>query len=92
MSIARQRISKQAFSTTERLFSVWSMPRGYKGTKTVIELVVVENWVKFCRWQSKAREKMARNGFGRAKKTSPAFYGTRRFITVFTRALHWSLS
>jgi hypothetical protein len=22
----------------------------------------------------------------------PAYYGTRRFITVFTRALHWSLS
>jgi hypothetical protein len=22
----------------------------------------------------------------------PAFYGTRRFITVFTRAIHWSLS
>jgi hypothetical protein len=22
----------------------------------------------------------------------PAFYGTRRFITAFTRALHWSLS
>jgi hypothetical protein len=22
----------------------------------------------------------------------PAFYGTQRFITVFTRALHWSLS
>jgi hypothetical protein len=22
----------------------------------------------------------------------PTFYGTRRFITVFTRALHWSLS
>jgi hypothetical protein len=21
----------------------------------------------------------------------PAFYGTRRFITEFTRALHWSL-
>jgi hypothetical protein len=21
----------------------------------------------------------------------PAFYGTRRFNTVFTRALHWSL-
>jgi hypothetical protein len=21
-----------------------------------------------------------------------AFYGTRKFITVFTRALHWSLS
>jgi hypothetical protein len=25
-------------------------------------------------------------------KNSPAFYGTRRFITVFTRALHWSRS
>jgi hypothetical protein len=25
-------------------------------------------------------------------KNFPAFYGTRRFITVFKRALHWSLS
>jgi hypothetical protein len=25
-------------------------------------------------------------------KNSPTIYGTRRFITVFTRALHWSLS
>jgi hypothetical protein len=25
-------------------------------------------------------------------KNSPAFYETRRFITAFTRALHWSLS
>jgi hypothetical protein len=25
-------------------------------------------------------------------KNFPAFYRTRRFITVFTRALHWSLS
>jgi hypothetical protein len=25
-------------------------------------------------------------------KNFPAYYGTRRFITVFTRALHWSLS
>jgi hypothetical protein len=25
-------------------------------------------------------------------KNFPTFYGTRRFITVFTRALHWSLS
>jgi hypothetical protein len=25
-------------------------------------------------------------------RTSHAFYGTRRFNTVFTRALHWSLS
>jgi hypothetical protein len=24
-------------------------------------------------------------------KNFPAFYGTRRFITVLTRALHWSL-
>jgi hypothetical protein len=25
-------------------------------------------------------------------KKFPAFYGTRRFITVFTRSSHWSLS
>jgi hypothetical protein len=25
-------------------------------------------------------------------KNFPTFYGTQRFITVFTRALHWSLS
>jgi len=25
-------------------------------------------------------------------KKFPAFYGTRRFITVFTRARHWSES
>jgi hypothetical protein len=25
-------------------------------------------------------------------KNFPAFYGTRKFITVFTRALHWFLS
>jgi len=25
-------------------------------------------------------------------KKFPAFYGTRRFITMFTRARHWSLS
>jgi hypothetical protein len=27
-----------------------------------------------------------------AAQELPAFYGTRRFITVFTRGLHWSLS
>jgi hypothetical protein len=26
------------------------------------------------------------------RKNFPGFYGTQRFITVFTRALHWSLS
>jgi len=25
-------------------------------------------------------------------KTFPSFYGTRRFITVFTTACHWTLS
>jgi hypothetical protein len=25
-------------------------------------------------------------------KNFPAFYGTYRFITMFTRAIHWSLS
>jgi hypothetical protein len=27
-----------------------------------------------------------------ATQNFPEFYGTRRFIIVFTRALHWSLS
>jgi hypothetical protein len=27
-----------------------------------------------------------------ASQELPAFYGTQRFITVFTRSLHWSLS
>jgi hypothetical protein len=30
--------------------------------------------------------------FGHILKISPKFYGSRRFITVFTWALHWSLS
>jgi hypothetical protein len=34
-SITRQRINKQAFSTVDRLFSAFSVPRGYKGTKNV---------------------------------------------------------
>jgi hypothetical protein len=34
-SIARQQISKQA-STIESLFSAWSVPRCYKGTKEVV--------------------------------------------------------
>jgi hypothetical protein len=25
-------------------------------------------------------------------KNFPTFYGTQRYLTVFTRALHWSLS
>jgi hypothetical protein len=48
MSIARQWISKKAFSTIEAVFSAWSVLRVYKGTK---------NWVEFWRWQSKVIEK-----------------------------------
>jgi hypothetical protein len=43
MSIARQRINKHTFLTTEAVFSSW--------------LVVVENWVEFWNWQSKVNEK-----------------------------------
>jgi hypothetical protein len=31
-----QRVSKQAFSTIERLFSAWFVPRSYKGTKKIV--------------------------------------------------------
>jgi hypothetical protein len=34
-STARQRVSKEAFSTTKRLFSAWSVPRGYKATEVI---------------------------------------------------------
>jgi hypothetical protein len=35
-SIARQRISKQALSTIDIVFSAWSLPRCYKGTEKVV--------------------------------------------------------
>jgi hypothetical protein len=55
-SIVRQSISKQAFSTIERL----CFPRGpcrrvSNGQRRSFELVV-ENWVEFWRWQSKVIE------------------------------------
>jgi hypothetical protein len=48
--IARQRIIEHTSLEIEVVFSVWSMPRSYKGTKKV-ELVAIENWVEFWRWQ-----------------------------------------
>jgi hypothetical protein len=42
-SIARQRINKQGLSTIDRLFSAWSVPRGYKGTKKVVGVREVSN-------------------------------------------------
>jgi hypothetical protein len=57
-SIARQRISKQAFSTIERLRFIRGPCRGVvKGQRRSIEWIVVEKWVKFWRWQSKVTEK-----------------------------------
>jgi hypothetical protein len=51
-------ISKQAFSTIERLCFLRSPCGGViKGQRRSFELVVVENWVEFWRWQSKAIEK-----------------------------------
>jgi hypothetical protein len=35
-SVSRQGISKQAFSAMEAVFSAWSVPMGYKGTKKVV--------------------------------------------------------
>jgi hypothetical protein len=56
-SIARQRISKQAFSTIERLCFLRGPCRGViKGQRRSFERVVM-NWVEFWRWQSKVIEK-----------------------------------
>jgi hypothetical protein len=57
-SVARQRISKKAFSTIERLYFLRSPWRGViKGQRRSFESVVFENWVEFWRWQSKVIEK-----------------------------------
>jgi hypothetical protein len=40
-------------------------------------------------WRSVLLEKLP---VGQLLKNFPAFYGTQRFISVVTRALHWSLS
>jgi hypothetical protein len=56
-SIAKQRISKQAFSTIEGLCFLRGPCQGVvKGQKRSFELVV-ENLVEFWRWQSKVVEK-----------------------------------
>jgi hypothetical protein len=61
-SIARQRISKQAFSTIERLCFLRGPCRGdIEGQRRSFELVVVKNWVEFWGWQSKVIEKKGRN-------------------------------
>jgi hypothetical protein len=55
--IARQWISKQAFSTTQRMFFLHGRCRDViKGQRRSFELVV-ENWVEFWRRQSKVIEK-----------------------------------
>jgi hypothetical protein len=57
-SIARQRISKQALSTIERLRFLRGPCRGIiKRQRKSFELVVVENWVEFWRLKSKVIEK-----------------------------------
>jgi hypothetical protein len=69
-SIARQPISKQAFSTTERLFFLHDPCRDViKGQRRSFELVV-KNWVEFWRWQSKVIEKKWQERNWTAKKTS----------------------
>jgi hypothetical protein len=43
---------------------------------------------KLTSWSRALLEKLTVTQLG---KTFSAFYGTRRFITVFTRSCHWSL-
>jgi hypothetical protein len=48
---------KRNLNNREAVFSAWSVPRDYKGTKKVDWGIVVENWIEFWRWQSKLIEK-----------------------------------
>jgi hypothetical protein len=57
-SIVKQRISKQVFSTIERLCFLRRPYRGViKGKRRSFEWLFVENLVEFWRWQSKVIEK-----------------------------------
>jgi hypothetical protein len=55
-STTRQRISKQTFSTTERLRFLRGPCRGVIKEQRSFE-IVVENWVEFWRWQWQVIEK-----------------------------------
>jgi hypothetical protein len=69
--LARQRISKQVFSTIERLCFLRGSCRGViKGKRRSFELVVVKNWVDSWRWQSKVVENNGRKELSCAKTTS----------------------
>jgi hypothetical protein len=57
---------------------------------------ILRNWIKYSThnslthsWSWALLEKLP---IVQPLKKFPAFYGTRRFITMFTRAIHWSLS
>jgi len=47
------------------------------------------NVTKLTSWSRLLLEKLTNP---RLEKNFPAFYGSRRFITVFIKASHWSLS
>jgi hypothetical protein len=52
-------------------------------------IIVLMKLTKFTPWSWALLEKPP---VARTLKNSPTFYGTWRFVTVFTKALHWSLS
>jgi hypothetical protein len=56
-SIARQQISKQAFSTVERLGVLRGPCRRFIKGQRWSFVLVVENWIEFWRWQSKEIER-----------------------------------
>jgi hypothetical protein len=60
--------------------------------REVLQVTALENYVKICRyrcilapWSRVLLEKLT---VPQLVKKFPAYYGTRRFITAFTRALH----
>jgi hypothetical protein len=53
MSIARPQINEQVFSAIERLCFYGPCQGVIKGQRRSFELVVIKNWVEFCRRKSK---------------------------------------
>jgi hypothetical protein len=79
-------LTEQALASQEQLCSMESVV--WK-TLRVHNLYFSPNIINLTSWSWALLEKLP---VVQLLQNFPAFYGTRRFITVFTRGLHWSLS
>jgi hypothetical protein len=77
-----------AFKLTVRRYTDWANPAPEIIVSTVHNSSILHYLLTYS-WRWALLEKLP---IVQPLKNFPAFYGTRRFITALTRALHWSLS